>query len=937
MDITELLQDPSARAAAARIAGGFGGGGGASLGNSGSVRTGRNRSQSDTSTLMALQLIQQQPHLRNYWDDIAAAEMTSSAMAAAAAFAGMQASSANPFAFGLHNDRSDSGRERTVSGPAATNTFAWNIPTSRPSAERIDSPPLPHQRLRGDSISFQRASPPLDPLASGITRTYGAGVLSTSPGSVTSTTSTAGGSQVHDWSSKDRPVLRRPIGMHEQQAFQEDDHIRRRWNTAEACLMTADLGGDGNSWAAAHQQIQAGKTGWHDDANYKGNHNVGGMLGDNAQQMLDLDRHYESMSAHLAKLDLAYQQQVNGARAGNDKHSIDTDQLYRQPSSYESHLPSPPSSDVSSLRSVSHSSAAAAQAAQAAAASRLSYDRRGSLSSIATTTASSSSAMLSRSSTPSAFSPAASLSPHELRHLHHAAAAAAAAANQQYAQSDDVVRVGSQPSARGYMEPVSGPGGYPRGRAGSIDSLASARAAQQQQHARVDADEQHHQAEANWAVAGMVGAAGGVKGGSVTGMSECEEPGMMDDSRFHHQMKMANTYRGGSAQQAADVMPVPSVLPVMQLRSTAQAERAELEQHRRRVAEEVLRSKNLNPPAHLIDTNPANARFFVIKSFTEDDVFKSIKYSIWSSTEIGNRRLNQAFMDTFIHKSEAARIRRGKTSVHEAYGDGNGSPPLNGSQPPPRRGPIILFFSVNSSGHFCGVAEMTSPLDWDRSSNVWAKGGKYKGVFSVKWIVVKDIPNSALRHLKVMYVRWISFQTRTDGIFTNSGNENKPVTNSRDTQELNADIGSQLYQIFATYKPKTSIIDDWDWYDQQCGDSIANNAGGTTSGADNNSRQNHYPQHSQQPSSVSSYVVTGGGGGGLSATMSPPAIPTSVMGMGGMVSGGMVSPVVGPAGVGGKPRRDGGDVACGFGTVGDSGTRAEEFVRKRTESAPLWN
>jgi hypothetical protein len=56
-------------------------------------------------------------------------------------------------------------------------------------------------------------------------------------------------------------------------------------------------------------------------------------------------------------------------------------------------------------------------------------------------------------------------------------------------------------------------------------------------------------------------------------------------------------------------------------------------------------------------------RCFVIKSFTEDDVHKSIKYNVWSSTQSGNRRLDQAYRDASS-----------------------------------KGGPVYLFFSVNKSG-----------------------------------------------------------------------------------------------------------------------------------------------------------------------------------------------------------------------------------------------
>lgn len=41
----------------------------------------------------------------------------------------------------------------------------------------------------------------------------------------------------------------------------------------------------------------------------------------------------------------------------------------------------------------------------------------------------------------------------------------------------------------------------------------------------------------------------------------------------------------------------------------------------------------------------ANAKFFVIKSYSEDDVHKSIKYNVWSSTPNGNKKLNAAYED----------------------------------------------------------------------------------------------------------------------------------------------------------------------------------------------------------------------------------------------------------------------------------------------------
>lgn len=157
---------------------------------------------------------------------------------------------------------------------------------------------------------------------------------------------------------------------------------------------------------------------------------------------------------------------------------------------------------------------------------------------------------------------------------------------------------------------------------------------------------------------------------------------------------------------------------------------------------------------------PKGARFFVIKSYSEDDVHRSIKYNIWCSTEHGNRRLDQAF-----------REREGK-------------------------GPVYLFFSVNGSGHFCGMAEMMSCVDYDSKSDVWSQD-KWKGKFEVKWVYVKDVPNSQLRNIRL------------------ENNENKPVTNSRDTQEIPYEKGKQVLKVFHIYRNTTSIFDDFEHYEKR--------------------------------------------------------------------------------------------------------------------------
>ena len=171
-----------------------------------------------------------------------------------------------------------------------------------------------------------------------------------------------------------------------------------------------------------------------------------------------------------------------------------------------------------------------------------------------------------------------------------------------------------------------------------------------------------------------------------------------------------------------------------------------------------LHSLNKYNPSELT-LNLTNARYFVIKSYAEDDIHRSIKYSMWTSTEHGNRRLDQAFKE-----------QKGK--------------------------PVYLFFSVNGSGHFCGMAQMKSEIDFHNATGVWAQD-KWKGRFDVKWFYVKDVPNSQLRHIRL------------------ENNENKPVTNSRDTQEIPSEKGKQVVKILHSYNHTTSIFDDFEHYEKK--------------------------------------------------------------------------------------------------------------------------
>lgn len=158
-----------------------------------------------------------------------------------------------------------------------------------------------------------------------------------------------------------------------------------------------------------------------------------------------------------------------------------------------------------------------------------------------------------------------------------------------------------------------------------------------------------------------------------------------------------------------------------------------------------------------------DAKFFVIKSYSEDDVHKSVKYGVWASTLNGNKKLDAAYKEA-KEKADSC--------------------------------PVFLFFSVNTSGQFVGVAEMVGPVDFNKTLEYWQQD-KWTGCFPLKWHIVKDVPNNILKHIIL------------------ENNENKPVTNSRDTQEVKLEQGIEMLKLFKSHVNKTSILEDFPFYDSR--------------------------------------------------------------------------------------------------------------------------
>ena len=142
---------------------------------------------------------------------------------------------------------------------------------------------------------------------------------------------------------------------------------------------------------------------------------------------------------------------------------------------------------------------------------------------------------------------------------------------------------------------------------------------------------------------------------------------------------------------------------------------------------------------NLIDINTKNAslseklninsKFFIIKSFSEEDVHKSIKYSVW----------------------------------------------------------------------FLGLARMKSICDFNKSFELWTQDGKWMGLFDVEWLFIKDVPFKEFKDINI---------TMKDG-------EIKPVSNSRDTQEIPFEQAKIMIEKIAKYQNSNTILEHFEFYDMR--------------------------------------------------------------------------------------------------------------------------
>ena len=168
--------------------------------------------------------------------------------------------------------------------------------------------------------------------------------------------------------------------------------------------------------------------------------------------------------------------------------------------------------------------------------------------------------------------------------------------------------------------------------------------------------------------------------------------------------------------------------------------------------------------ANLHEKVDSNSKFFVIKSFSEEDVHKSIKYGVWSSSKNGNLTLSNAFQMT-----------------------------------KEKNGNVYLFFSCNGSGRYVGVARMKTSCDESRTFEFWTQDGKWTGLFDVEWLFIKDVPFKEFKEIII---------TMKDG-------EIKPISNARDTQEIPFEQAKTMLEKISNYQNSNTILEHFEFYDMR--------------------------------------------------------------------------------------------------------------------------
>lgn len=131
-------------------------------------------------------------------------------------------------------------------------------------------------------------------------------------------------------------------------------------------------------------------------------------------------------------------------------------------------------------------------------------------------------------------------------------------------------------------------------------------------------------------------------------------------------------------------------------------------------------------------------RYFIIRSYNFENIDMSISHGVWATQSRNDDVLNTAY----------ARSER-----------------------------VVLFFSVNSSAHFQGMAFMVSPVGRTSRKVPWEGNFNSRNLFSVDWECLCDMPHADTEHLR------------------NGLNENRPIHIARDGQEVSEREGAELMHL----------------------------------------------------------------------------------------------------------------------------------------------
>ncbi|KAI0811653.1 kinase-like protein [Xylaria sp. FL0064] len=105
-----------------------------------------------------------------------------------------------------------------------------------------------------------------------------------------------------------------------------------------------------------------------------------------------------------------------------------------------------------------------------------------------------------------------------------------------------------------------------------------------------------------------------------------------------------------------------------------------------------------------------NRKYFVMRSDNPIDIETSVAHSVWTSSSRVNKILEKAWRRT--------------------------------------NGQVILFFSVIKSQRFCGIAQMTSGMDWVNTDEHWLEDN-WQGRFTLDWLCLTELPFVGVKHVPV--------------------------------------------------------------------------------------------------------------------------------------------------------------------------------------------